>query len=54
MEQNGELTGFSIDLWNEIAARLKVKSTYHLVADIAALTDDLRAKRVDLVASPSS
>ena len=52
MEKDGALTGFSIDLWNEITARLKVKSTYHVVADIAALTDDLRTKRVDLVASP--
>jgi polar amino acid transport system substrate-binding protein len=52
MEQNGALTGFSIDLWNEIATRLKVKSTYHVVADVVALTDDLRAKRVDLIASP--
>jgi len=52
IEQKGALTRFSFDLWNEIAARLKVKSTYHVVADIAALTDDLRTKRVDLVASP--
>ena len=52
MEKDGALTGFSIDLWNEITAQLKVKSTYHVVADIAALTDEVRTKRVDLVASP--
>ena len=52
MEQNGALTGFSIELWNNIATRLNVKSRYHVVNDVAALTDDLRAKRVDLVASP--
>ena len=26
MEQNGTLTGFSVDLWNAIAARLKLKT----------------------------
>jgi len=27
MEQNGSLAGFSIDLWNAIAARLKLKTS---------------------------
>ena len=30
MEQNGSLTGFSIDLWNAIATRLKVKTSYQI------------------------
>ena len=32
MQQNGNLTGFSIDLWNAIAARLKIKTNYQLDA----------------------
>src|SRR5271166_3565848 len=31
MEQNGSLTGFSIDLWNAIATRLKVKTNYQIM-----------------------
>jgi ABC-type amino acid transport substrate-binding protein len=28
MAQNGELTGFSVELWNALAERLKVKTRY--------------------------
>lgn len=28
MQQNGSLTGFSIDLWNAIAARMNMKANY--------------------------
>ena len=52
MEQNGHLTGFSIDLWQAISAQLSAKTSYRIVSDIAALEQDLRSKRVDLVASP--
>ena len=34
MEQNGSLTGFSIDLWNAIAKRLKVKTSYQIKPDV--------------------
>ena len=33
MEQNGSLTGFSIDLWNAIAKQLKVKTSYQIKPD---------------------
>ena len=48
MEQNGTLTGFSIDLWNAIAARLKVKTSYQIVPDVSHLEDALRSKSADL------
>ena len=48
MEQNGTLTGFSVDLWNAIAARLKVKTSYQIVPDIGALEEALRSKNADL------
>ena len=52
MKENGELTGFSMELWSAIAARLNVKSTYREAAEAAVLYADMRAKRIDLVASP--
>jgi polar amino acid transport system substrate-binding protein len=48
MEQNGTLTGFSVDLWNAIAARLKLKTSYQIVPDIGALEEALRSKNADL------
>jgi len=48
MEQNGALTGFSIDLWNAIAARLKRKTIYQIVPDVSALEDAMRSKTADL------
>jgi len=51
MEQNGSLTGFSIELWNTIAARLKLKSSYQIMPDISALEEAMRSKRADLVVS---
>ena len=35
MEQNGSLTGFSIELWNAIAALLKLKTSYQIMPDVA-------------------
>jgi polar amino acid transport system substrate-binding protein len=49
MEQNGSLTGFSVDLWNAIAARLKVKTSYQIMPDVSHLEDALRSKSVDLI-----
>ncbi len=49
MEQNGSLTGFSIELWNAIATRLKVKTTYQIMPDGRALEEALRSKSADLI-----
>jgi polar amino acid transport system substrate-binding protein len=51
MEQNGALTGFSIDLWNAIATRLKVKTSYQMMPDGRAVEDALRSKSADLTPS---
>jgi polar amino acid transport system substrate-binding protein len=52
MEQNGTLAGFSIELWNAIAAQLKLKTSYQIMPDLGALKDALRSKRADVVLSP--
>ncbi len=51
MEQNGTLTGFSVDLWNAIAARLKLKTSYQIVPDVGALEEAMRSKSADLTLS---
>ena len=51
MEQNGTLTGFSVDLWNAIAARLKLKTNYEIMPDVGALEEAMRSERADLTLS---
>lgn len=48
VERGGELTGFGIDLWKEIAQRLKLKITYHVAPDVGALLADVRSGKADL------
>ena len=52
MEQNGTLIGFSIDLWNAIAALLKVKTSYQIMPDVGALENAMRSKGADVTVSP--
>jgi polar amino acid transport system substrate-binding protein len=49
MGQNGRLTGFAVDLWNAIAVRLKVKTSYQIMPDVSHLEEAMRSKSVDLV-----
>src|SRR5208282_6799046 len=51
MEQNGTLTGFSVDLWNAIAARLKLKTSYQVMPDVSHLEEAMRSKSADLTLS---
>lgn len=44
----GEYTGFSIDLWDAIAARLGVKTTYHASEDVPALLKRVADGEADL------
>jgi len=53
MQQNGALSGFSIDLWNAIAARMNVKTNYEIMPDAASLFEAMRSKRVEVVAAPA-
>lgn len=48
IEQNGTLTGFSVDLWNAIAARLKRKTSYQVMPDVSHLEEAIRSKNADL------
>lgn len=51
MQQNGQLTGFSIDLWTEIAARLHVQTHYDVEPNVNALFQTLRADQADIAVS---
>ncbi|MBS0580111.1 MAG: transporter substrate-binding domain-containing protein [Proteobacteria bacterium] len=48
IEHGDKLTGFSIDIWDEIAARLNVKTVYEKALTPGAGLDALRSKKVDL------
>jgi polar amino acid transport system substrate-binding protein len=48
LQDKGPLTGFSIDLWNAIAERLKVTTHYQIAADVNALLEDVRSNQTDL------
>jgi polar amino acid transport system substrate-binding protein len=50
--ENGSLTGFSIDLWNAIAAQLRVKTSYQIMSSASALEEAMRLKTADVIASP--
>jgi polar amino acid transport system substrate-binding protein len=52
MEQNGALTGFSIDLWNAVAALLNVQTNYQIVPDPLAALEALKSNKADVIASP--
>jgi len=51
LEENGSLTGFSIDLWDAIAAQLKLKTSYQIVPDVSAVLEAMQSKRADLTVS---
>ena len=48
VEQKGALTGFSIELWNAIAARLKLKTNYHPAPDVRALIEEVRTSKAEI------
>jgi polar amino acid transport system substrate-binding protein len=52
MKSGDQLTGFTIDLWNEIAARLKLKTSYQVAPDLSAVLDAMRTKTADVVVAP--
>ena len=51
LKENGSLTGFSIDLWDAIAAQLKLKTSYQIVPDVSAVLEAMQSKRADLTVS---
>jgi polar amino acid transport system substrate-binding protein len=48
IKDGDKLTGFSIELWEEVAARLKVKTSYKLVADANACIESVRSNNTDV------
>jgi polar amino acid transport system substrate-binding protein len=48
IEREKALTGFSIDLMDEIANRLKLKVSYTVAPDVRALLEEVRSQRVEL------
>lgn len=52
MKEGDQLTGFCIDLWNEIAARLKLKTHFEVVPDATAQFISMRTGSADVVVAP--
>jgi polar amino acid transport system substrate-binding protein len=49
VEQQGvALSGFSIELWNKIAERLKLKTSYQIAPDVRSLLAEVRAGKADV------
>ncbi len=46
--EQGELTGFSVDLWNAISKELGAKSEFLLADDVAGLLGDVASGKADL------
>jgi polar amino acid transport system substrate-binding protein len=53
-EENGKLTGFSVELWNEIAKQLGVKSQYDIKPTVKELLSTVKAQTSDLAISAIS
>ena len=51
MQQDGAWTGFSLDLWEQVAARLKTKSEYHAAPGVAEAFDALKSGKADILVS---
>ena len=47
-EENGQLTGFSVELWQEISARLNVTSEFVVKPTVQELLDSVKAKETAL------
>ncbi len=47
IEQKGQLGGFSIELWDKIAERLKLKTVYEPAPDVRGLLDVIRSGKAE-------
>lgn len=48
VDRGGVMSGFSIDLWNEISDRLKLRTVYNPAPDVGALLAEVRAGKAEL------
>ncbi|WP_338069197.1 transporter substrate-binding domain-containing protein [Pararobbsia silviterrae] len=51
MEQDSKLSGFSVDLWTDIAARLHVPYRYQVLSDVGTLFQTMRDGQTDIAVS---
>jgi len=51
MKKGDQLTGFSIELWEEIAARLNVRSNYQISPDANSCVESVRTNSADICVS---
>ena len=51
INKGDQLTGFSIELWEEIAARLKLKSSYKILPDPNSCVESVRSNNADICVS---
>ena len=49
MVERGQPTGFSVDLWKAVAARMKVPTRFEIVPDTASAFDALRTGKADVI-----
>jgi polar amino acid transport system substrate-binding protein len=47
-EENGQLSGFSIDLWNKVAEEMKVKSEFQKTATVKDILDTVKSGKADV------
>jgi len=52
LQQDGALTGFSVDLWNAVAERINVRTSYETLPRIEDLDAALRSGKADAVVVP--
>lgn len=48
LKKDGELTGFSIELWNAITTQLKTKSNFTIEPNVKKLLEDVKSRRTDV------
>jgi polar amino acid transport system substrate-binding protein len=48
VDQQGQLSGFSIDLWNKIAEGLQLKTSYQIAPDVRALLEEVRSGKAEV------
>jgi polar amino acid transport system substrate-binding protein len=52
VKEGDQLSGFSIDLWNAIAARLQLMTIYEVTPDVSAALEAMRSNKADVVVAP--
>lgn len=52
IKQGDELTGFCVDLWNEVATRLNLKTNFQVAPDVSTLFDWMQANDAAVLVGP--